>query len=289
MIQIQPIAVAFLLKMSIHFEGVVSFHFGIEQTSFSSNILQPNIRLNDINAFVSVSGAKCRRCSASMDLASSIEGNDGDDNKKFPMYQINNNDGEDDSKSRNNKLLKQLVDEMPFIQLFTKRKKLPPVQIDDPNLLLYDVFLIVNLTLSISFWVVNRMDFRYLPSALNEGCLFSILWILSGLYHGSFLHSSMDGHYDPFENYIYDTSSNIDHDSNNNRRGGPKAAAMLAFNTYVNAINLRLICALVGAFAQHRKVIVDSSMEQLIPLEIACGLILMTFWRALHSHITPRI
>jgi hypothetical protein len=172
-------------------------------------------------------------------------------------------------------VMQRILDEVPFIHLFTeeRRKKLPPIQVDDVNVMLYDVFLIVNLSLSISFWVTHRMDFSFLPAALNEGCLFSILWIASGLYHGSFLYSAMDGHYPP------DDPSG---------RGGPKEAAALAFNTFVNAINLRLVAALLGAWLQHRQVGMDG-MEQLIPLEIGCGIVLMTLWRALHSSFTPRV
>jgi hypothetical protein len=172
---------------------------------------------------------------------------------------------------------RRMIDEIPFIQLFSGpegRKKLPPVQVDDVNVLLYDIILLVNLSLSISFWVTHRLDFSYLPFALNEGCLFSILWILSGLYHGSFLHSAMDGHY-PLDDP--------------KGRGGPNAAAALAFNTYINAVNLRLVAALVGACLQHRKVGMGDPMEDLIPLEIACGIVLMTLWRALHSSVTPRV
>ena len=162
---------------------------------------------------------------------------------------------------------------IPFIHLFKPDgyKKLPPMQVEDTNLLFYDVFLIVNLLLSISFWVTHRMSLEYLPSAFSEGRLFSILWIAAGLYHGSFLMSSVDGHYGSVDD-----------------RGGPKAAAALALNTFVNAVNLRLLFALVVAFLQHRQVGTDPG-EQLLPLEIGFGLILMTSWRALHSSITPRI
>lgn len=173
-------------------------------------------------------------------------------------------------------ILQRMFDEIPFIHLFFSegRKKLPPVQVDDFGVLLYDVFLIVNLSASISFWVTHRMDLMYIPSAVSEGCLFSILWIASGLYHGSFLYSAMDGHF-PLDD--------------EEGRGGPKAAAALAFNTFINAINLRLVSALIGAWLQHRKVGEGSPMEELIPLEIACGLVLMTMWRALHSQVTPRV
>lgn len=150
-------------------------------------------------------------------------------------------------------------------------QKLPPVRFEDMNLLFYDVFLIINLSLSISFWVTHRMNFAYLPSALNEGCIFSVFWIMSGLYHGAFLMSAVDGHY-----------------GSTDERSGPKAAAALGLNTYVNAINLRLVFALVSAVLHHRQVGGDP-IEELIPLEIGCGIFLMTMWRALHSYVTPRI
>lgn len=152
-----------------------------------------------------------------------------------------------------------------------KYKKLPPLKVEDLNILLYDVFLIVNLSLSISFWVTHRMDFAFLPAAINEGCLFAIFWILSGLYHGAFLMSAVDGHY-----------------GSTDERGGPKAAAALALNTYISATNMRLVFALVSAVLQHRQVGV-STIEELIPLEIGCGIALMALWRALHSFVTPRI
>lgn len=150
-------------------------------------------------------------------------------------------------------------------------KKLPPIQVEDQNLLFYDVFLIVNLSLSISFWVTHRLSFSYLPLAFNEGCLFSILWVLAGLYHGAFLMSAVDGHY-----------------GSTDERGGPKAAAALALNTYINTVNLRLLFALASAVIQHRQFGI-SPTEELIPLEIGCGIVLMALWRALHSYVTPRI
>lgn len=168
-------------------------------------------------------------------------------------------------------LLQSLLDGIPFIELFRERRKLPPIQVDDTNLLLYDIFLIVNLTLSISFWVTYRMDFTFLPIAFSEGCLLSIFWIVSGLYHGMFLYSAVDGHYGSAD-----------------ERGGPKAAATLALNTFINAVNLRLLFALLVAVAEHRPVGMASG-EQLLPLEIGFGLLLMSSWRAIHSFITPRI
>jgi len=167
--------------------------------------------------------------------------------------------------------LQSLVDGLPFVELFRGREKLPPMHVDDTSLLLYDVFLIVNLALSISFWVTHRTDFAFLPYAFSEGCLLSIFWVLSGLYHGMFLYSAVDGHYG------YD-----------DERGGPKAAAALALNTYINAVNLRLVFAFVLAVLEHRPV-GTAAGEELLPLEIGFGLILMSFWRALHSFITPRV
>mmetsp|Transcript_8948 Transcript_8948/g.18587 ORF Transcript_8948/g.18587 Transcript_8948/m.18587 type:complete len:290 (+) Transcript_8948:242-1111(+) len=219
----------------------------------------------------------------SSDLASSFPSDD-EQNDDFDPPRINGAKDEDNTrlqKSGNDgsgapSILQRMFDEIPFIHLFFPegRKKIPPVQIDDFRVMLYDVFLIVNLSLSISFWVTHRLDITYIPYALNEGCLFSILWIASGLYHGSFLYSAMDGHF-PLDD--------------EQGRGGPKAAAALAFNTYINAINLRLVSALVGAWLEHRKVGEGSPMEDLIPLEIGCGIVLMTMWRALHSEVTPRV
>lgn len=201
-----------------------------------------------------------------------ITSTNSDDNIETTAPPNNRNRPDDDSSSS----LRRVLDEVPFSFLFRGeegRKKLPPLQVDDTSVLLYDVFLIVNLSLSISFWVTHRVDFSFLPMAFNEGCLFSLLWIGAGLYHGSFLYSAMDGHYPP---------------DDENGRGGPLAAAALAFNTYINAINLRLVAALLGAWVQHRQVGMDP-MEELIPLEVGCGLVLMTLWRALHSSYTPRM
>lgn len=150
-------------------------------------------------------------------------------------------------------------------------QKLPPLKVEDVNVLFYDVFLLVNLSLSISFWVTHRLDFAYIPSALNEGCIFSLFWIIAGLYHGSFLMSAVDGHY-----------------GSTDERSGPKAAAALGLNTYFSAVNMRLVFALASAVLHHRQVGGDP-IEQLIPLEVGCGVFLMTMWRGLHSYVTPRI
>lgn len=149
----------------------------------------------------------------------------------------------------------------------------PPVQVDDTNLLIYDVFLLVNLSASISFWVVHRMNFLFLAESLNEGALLCICWIISGLANGAFLYSAVDGHWDP---------SGKDAD-----KGGPKAAGLLGLSTFVGASSIRILIALAVAVADHRPV--GSGGEAMIPLEILVGLILMSSWRALHSANTPRL
>jgi len=148
--------------------------------------------------------------------------------------------------------------------------KMPPIQIDDVSLVIYDIFLMVNLTASISFWVAHRLQFQYLGTALNEGCLLSILWIVSGLYTGAFLDSAVDGHYGSAD-----------------ERGGPKAAGLLGLNTFINAANLRLIVALAMAVLEHRPV-GSSPGEELIILEVGFGVVLMSVWRFFYSSIVPR-
>jgi hypothetical protein len=149
----------------------------------------------------------------------------------------------------------------------------PPLQVDDNNLLLYDVFLLVNLSASISFWVVHRLNFLFIAESLNEGALLCICWIVAGLANGAFLHSAVDGHWDP---------SGKDAD-----KGGPKAAGLLGLSTFIGTSSIRIIIALAVAVAEHRPV--GGGGEALIPLEILVGLILMSSWRALHSAYTPRL
>jgi hypothetical protein len=153
----------------------------------------------------------------------------------------------------------------------TLQNRRPPPQVEDVDVLFYDIFLIINLTVSISFWVVHRMDFSYLGAAFNEGCLMCLFWIGSGLSTGAFLNSAVDGHF-----------------GSSSERGGPKAAAMLALHTFLNAINLRLLFALAVAVVQHRPVGIASG-EQLMPLELGFGLCLMMFWRLVHSSFVPRV
>jgi hypothetical protein len=140
-------------------------------------------------------------------------------------------------------------------------KKMPPFIIQDTTLLFYDVILLLNLAVSVSFHVVHRFDLSYILSALSEGSLLSILWILSGLLNGAFLNRSEED---------------------------PKAAGMLGLQTIMNASSLRILMALVVAFLQHRPVGVVPG-EDLISVEIAFGLILMSIWRLLHSNFAPRM
>mmetsp|Transcript_15214 Transcript_15214/g.36517 ORF Transcript_15214/g.36517 Transcript_15214/m.36517 type:complete len:278 (+) Transcript_15214:164-997(+) len=152
----------------------------------------------------------------------------------------------------------------------------PPLDVDDANLLLYDAFLIMNLSASISFFVVHRLDLIYVPLSLNEGALLSMCWIVAGLANGAFLSSAVDGHYDPAGAEYAE-------------KGGPRAAGLLALSTFVTTSSLRILIALVAAVANHRQVGVVGSGEELIPLEILFGLVLMSAWRTLHSANTPRI
>ena len=148
----------------------------------------------------------------------------------------------------------------------------PPMQIEDFPLLFYDIFLILNLSVSISFWVVHRMSFTDILPAFSEGSLLSILWVIAGLWNGAFLYSAADGHYDMTK-------------EENQDKGGPVSAAMLGLSTFVGTANLRILVALSIAILEHRKVGITNG-EDLIPLEIAFGLMLMSAWRMLHSSYT---
>lgn len=166
----------------------------------------------------------------------------------------------------------ELRDTSPFFQFLSdeKERKQPPLQVEDFPLLVYDVFLLVNLVASISFCVVHRMSFDYIAPALSEGSLLCILWIGSGLLNGAFLDSAVDGHYNPGD-----------------EKAGPKAAGMLGLHTFISTASFRVMIALVMAILQHRPVGAVPG-EDLIPLEIAFGIALMSLWRALHSNFVPR-
>uniref|UniRef100_A0A7S4MZ87 Uncharacterized protein n=1 Tax=Odontella aurita TaxID=265563 RepID=A0A7S4MZ87_9STRA len=166
-------------------------------------------------------------------------------------------------------------------------RKPPPFIVEDSNLLFYDVALLLNLSLSISFWVVHRMSFVHVGTALSEGSLLCIVWILAGLYNGAFLRSAVDGHRG---GGVGGGGGGADDDApiDGLGDGGPKAAAVLGFNTFMWACNLRIVAALIQAVWDHRPVGTTDG-EMLIPLEIAVGLVLMSSWRALHSYYTPRI
>jgi hypothetical protein len=165
--------------------------------------------------------------------------------------------------------LSKLMEESPLVK--REALKPPPMMVEDSNLLFYDVFLLLNMSMSISFWVVHRMSFDYIGSAVSEGSLLCCLWIVAGLWHGAFLNSAVDGHY-----------------GSSSEKGGPRAAGMLGLQTSMTTSNLRILVALAMAVVEHRKV-GDFVNEQLIPLEIVFGLTLMSIWRALHSSVVPRL
>ena len=175
---------------------------------------------------------------------------------------------------------------------------------EDWNVLFYDLLLIINLVVSISFWVVHRMDISYIGIAFNEGCLLSLLWIVAGLFNGSFLYTAIDGHQRPNPNnnnsimkmkitmnnnanQLVNTTDTTATDNHNKSSGGPMAAGLLALHTYINTMNLRLVYALVVAMLEHRSALSNAS-ELLIPLEFGYGLVLMILWRTLHSSYVLR-
>jgi len=149
----------------------------------------------------------------------------------------------------------------------------PPLDVDDPELLLYDVFLLTTLTVSLSFLVVHRLNFYYIAPGLHESALLSICWIIAGLGNGAFLYSSVDGHYDPAWDPVEYAA-----------KGGPRAAGLLALSTYVTTMSLRIVTALVMAVSGGRPV--GTAGEELIPLEILFGLVMMSAWRFVHSVYT---
>ena len=151
----------------------------------------------------------------------------------------------------------------------------PPPVVEDTNLLFYDVFLILNLSVSISFLVVHRLSLDYIYTAVGEGSLLSILWVASGLWNGAFLLSARNGHHNPQA-------------EGDGPKGGPGAAGLLGLSTFIGASNLRLAVALLQAVWYHR-VVGAMEGEKLMPLEISFGLVLMSMWRAFHSYASPRI
>lgn len=173
--------------------------------------------------------------------------------------------GDRDDENGFNSLLRKIVPQF---------KRPPPLQIEDTSVLFYDVFLIINLSLSISFWVVHRLSFSDIVPAFSEGSLLCILWVIAGLWNGAFLYSAVDGHYD---------TSKIE----NEGKGGPLYAAILGLSTMVTTSSLRILVALATGMLEHREVGFYNG-EELIPLEIAFGLLLMPVWRMLHSSYSMR-
>lgn len=187
--------------------------------------------------------------------------------KKSSPKSKNNSERQNDSSDRSNSwsLLTSRGRNADGQNLFT----LPPPKIEITNILFYDVFLLLNLSVSISFWVCHRISLQYIIPACSEGALLSILWITSGLYYGTFLCSSISGHYDADQM----EEKNID---------APLAAGTLALSTFITTSSLRIIVALAAAWLEHRPVGVAPG-EDLIPLEIGFGFILMSTWRYVWS------
>jgi len=168
----------------------------------------------------------------------------------------------------------------------------PLEYLEDIQLLLYDVFLLMNLSVSISFWVVHRMKFDihlytvclrisfctiplkyeimyllemfsrnssfFLHSikAFSEGSLLSLCWITAGLVNGAFLFSAVNGNVSGDEGL--DSSDNNQVQSKLwlrffENRNGPTGAGLLALRTFVGCANLRLCCALASSVLEHRK------------------------------------
>eukprot|EP00588_Corethron_pennatum_P030969 CAMPEP_0194337682 /NCGR_PEP_ID=MMETSP0171-20130528/77103_1 /TAXON_ID=218684 /ORGANISM="Corethron pennatum, Strain L29A3" /LENGTH=242 /DNA_ID=CAMNT_0039101547 /DNA_START=171 /DNA_END=899 /DNA_ORIENTATION=+ len=151
---------------------------------------------------------------------------------------------------------------------FSKYKKMPPLIVDDPTLVLYDVLLLVNLSFATSTWVVHRPSFSvsdellgasepvaHIASAVNEGCLLAILWVIAGLFNGRVFRNVGDE---------------------------PEIAAWEALNVFLTTTSLRLIVALAVAFIEHRPV-GASDGESLIAIEVAFGFVMMAIWRYVYS------
>lgn len=221
--------------------------------------------------FTTTSLAINTRFHASSELRFQQEPGDGTEEKKL-LKAFNSENGNDrtaeNGGSEKNSLHSIL---RKFVPQF---KRPPPLQIEDTSVLFYDVFLIINLSLSISFWVVHRLSFSDIVPAFSEGSLLCILWVIAGLWNGAFLYSAVDGHYD---------TSKVE----NEGKGGPVYAAILGLSTMVTTSSLRILVALAMGIVEHREVGFHNG-EELIPLEIAFGLLLMPVWRMLHSSYSIR-
>jgi hypothetical protein len=159
---------------------------------------------------------------------------------------------------------------------------LPPFRVDDINLLYYDVFLLINLVVSISLYVTHRLDVSYLGIAFSEGCLLSIAWVCSGLLStGAFLKSAIDGQ-------TYEAKSKGSDSSNSSEETHfQNSPGLVACSTFVNAMNLRLILALGSAAWEHVPV-GSQALDSMLPLEMAFGLVLMTVWRTIYAFVVQQ-
>jgi len=146
----------------------------------------------------------------------------------------------------------------------------PPFIVEDTQILFYDITLLVNLCVCISTLVIHRnaSPMLHIIDGFSEGSLLSLIWLVSGLWNGAFLYSAADGHYPP------------------SAEESPKRAGLLAFNTFVTTMNIRILLVLIDKFVLH-KAATNGAMNMIL-LELVFGLGLMSFWRMLRSYIIPR-
>jgi hypothetical protein len=172
----------------------------------------------------------------------------------------------------------------------------PADRIQDVQLLLFDVFLILNLTLSASFWVVYRLDVaKTMTVALNEGCVFAFCWIVAGVFNDAFRSE---------ESSIDVSTASLPRKGDEGLTQNPYLTT--AINTFLTASVLRLVLALFALAASSASSeaatlfdaspkltssflgVHDSQSAKLIPLEFGLGAILMTTWRMIHAQFKVR-
>jgi len=243
-------------------------------------------------------------------------------NRKSTLFSSpqDNQEKEDIKNSNNdntNEKIEQIIgkeEEKATIDTTPRKRLYIPFLIEDTEVLFYDVVLILNLSIAVSACVVHRDNpIPHILVAFSEGSLLSLLWIGAGIYHGLFLYTAVDGHYDTSTNYkIKSSSSNSENRSFNfnlfrqakdeNDKtlsqqqqqqqeitpGGPKAAGMLALHAFVTTACFRIIVALIQAILSHRHVF-ETDAEMLMPLELIVGAVLLSCWRFSHSGIIPKV
>lgn len=260
-------------------------HYGLEKKISGSS----NTRYLEKNGFFSTKNQKSTLFSSPQD------------NQEKEDIKISNNDN-------TNEKIEQIIgkeEEKATIDTTPRKRLYIPFLIEDTEVLFYDVVLILNLSIAVSACVVHRDNpIPHILVAFSEGSLLSLLWIGAGIYHGLFLYTAVDGHYDTSTNYIT-ASENRSFNFNLFRQakdendktllqqqqeitpGGPKAAGMLALHAFVTTACFRIIVALIQAILTHRHVF-ETDAEMLMPLELIVGAVLLSCWRSSHSGIIPR-